>query len=45
MTLPHDFRRCKIWISERLKLDYFVKEKSFRWEIKNILPYFKSALF
>ena len=36
--------RHDIWISEKLKLDYLKNEKSFRGEIKNILPCFTSDL-
>ena len=36
--------RHDIWIPENLKFDYLKNKKSFWFEIKNIIPYFTSAL-
>ena len=32
-------------ISEKLKFDYLMNKKSFRYQLKNFFPCFKSALF
>ena len=37
--------RHKIWKPEKLKSDYLKNEKSFQIEIRNIFPFFKSAVF
>ena len=37
--------RHDIWITEKLKFDYFKNKKSFRTEMKNIVPCFTSAPF